>query len=58
MIRGYGWFIRNYGLRRLIRYERDRRAGMTIDYAKVFNADERAILEEHGLAPWSKDYRV
>lgn len=38
----------------MLRYERDRRAGMTIDYGRIFSGDERAILEEHGLSMWGK----
>jgi hypothetical protein len=53
-LRGHIWFIRRYGLRRWHAYERDRRAGLTIDYSKVFTLDELAILEEHGLSTWGK----
>ena len=53
-MRGLLWFIRHYGLRCLLRYERDRRRGVVIDYAQVFTPDELAILEEHGLSTWGK----
>jgi len=46
--------IRRYGLRRWGRYERIRRSGVTIDYARAFTRDELAILEEHGLSMWGK----
>lgn len=52
---GYLWFIRNFGLRRLIRYERNRRKGVTVNYSKLFTRDELAILEEYGLDPWNKN---
>jgi hypothetical protein len=45
-LRGHIWFIRRYGLRRWRAYERDRRAGLTIDYSKVFTLD--------GLSTWGK----
>lgn len=52
-LRGYLWFWAKFGLRRLVQYERCRRSGMTIDYAKVFTDDERAQLGEHIVpAPW------
>lgn len=49
-MRGTLWFIRRFGLRRLLRYQRARREGLVIDYAKVFTPDELAILEERGLS--------
>lgn len=57
-MKGYLWFLRSYGLRKLIRYEWDRVVRRrTIDYGQIFNADERAILEEHGLSVWGKRIR-
>jgi hypothetical protein len=56
-IRGTIWFIRNYGIRRFISYERFRRSGGTINYAEIFTPDELAILEEHGLSMWGKRIR-
>lgn len=53
-IKGCVWFARRYGLRTLWRYEKDRRAGMTLNYAEIFSANELAILEEHGLSMWGK----
>lgn len=47
--------IRRYGLRCWWRYERMRRAGLTIDYAKVFTRDELARLGEHFFpVPWER----
>lgn len=56
-LRGNIWFLRNYGLRAYIRYERARRSGATIDYGRVFTAHERAVLEELGIAPWTKEWQ-
>lgn len=50
-LRGYVWFVRRYGLVQLIRYGRDRRNGLTIDYGRIFTDDELARLEEHILVP-------
>jgi hypothetical protein len=53
-LRGHLWFIRRYGWRAWRDYEQDRRAGVVIDYAKIFSPDELAVLEEHGLSMWGK----
>ena len=46
---GHLWFIRRFGFRAWLRYERARRAGATIDFAALFTPDELAVLEEHCL---------
>lgn len=48
-LHGHLWFIRRYGLRRYVRYERARRAGVMVDYSSIFTPNELAILEEHFL---------
>lgn len=48
--------IRQYSWRFWCAYERNRRAGVVIDYAYVFNADERATIAEHSQqVPWAYD---
>ena len=52
---GYLWMIRRFGLRRTLRYERQRRAGVEIDYARAFSPDELAVISEHfDPAPWEQ----
>jgi hypothetical protein len=53
-LRAIVWFIRKFGVRAWWRYRCARRAGVTIDYAKVFTPDELAIMEEHGLSMWGE----
>ena len=51
-MRGWIWMFRQFGLRTTFGYWLAYRARVTIDYAEVFNADERAILSEHFTMPW------
>lgn len=50
-MKGYLWFIRRYGLRRLIRYERVRRSGVLVNWGTVFTSEEIDRLRRVGLAP-------
>lgn len=54
-MKGYLFLIRMLGVRGAWRYERDRRAGMTINYADAFSPDELAVIGEHfSPAPWER----
>jgi hypothetical protein len=43
-VKGHLWMIREFGLRRWLRYQRSRRSGLIIDYGKILTADERAAV--------------
>lgn len=50
--KGYVWFACRFGVKRLVHYERQRKSGLTIDYAEIFD-DERARLGRRPPpAPW------
>lgn len=53
-MRGWLWMVLRYGPRSTWRYWRAYRAGVLIDYATVFTADERALLAEHHTVPWER----
>lgn len=49
------WLLRRVGLRRYLAYCRARRAGVVIDYARVFTPEELACVGEHfSPAPWER----
>jgi len=50
-IKGYLWFIKRFGIMRLIQYEHDRKSGMEIDYSRIFTPEQFKLLEENGLWP-------
>jgi hypothetical protein len=55
-VKGHLWMIREFGLRRWLRYQRSRRSGLIIDYGKILTADERAVLEERmESVPWNRE---
>lgn len=48
-IHGFAWFTKQFGLRKLIKYEKFRKEGHEFNWSAVFTEDELKFLEAKGL---------